>query len=301
MDKLNNSLCWLVKHTDYDLVQYLIDNGANVNYQDCAPMRNALNDGTIEMVQLLFQNGSIVPENVYVNVYCDHFESKIDLIFKLNYGDKLDHKKIIIEIFDKVRTDKDILERLLEYVSDDHFYNELYETLLNKSYYSYYKLKILIDKGVVVKSEHYPRIISSLFYCDVKTFIMDNIIDINFDNNYVFRYACRNQNLGLIEWLLQMGVDICCCNNFAIKMACCFGENMELFHYLIKNGADLFCCNGICFVLASDSIFDYLKEKYPDYCAKMREISLNHKIIVSNDYTIFDKLEKLIVEKIDSS
>jgi ankyrin repeat protein len=299
MDKLNNSLCWLVKHTDYDLVQYLIDNGADVNYQDGTPMRNALNDGTIEMVRLLFRNGSIIPDNAFVNVYCDHFKSKIDLIFKLNYGDKLDHKEIIMGIFDKVSTYEDILEKLSEYINDHHFYYELLEVLLKKSYYGYAKLKLLINKGVVIKPDYYSRIIDSLYYYDVKTFIMDNIIDINFDNNYVFRYACRNQNFELIEWLLQMGVDICCCNNFAIKIACCFGEKMELFNYLIENGADLFCCNGICFVLAQGSILDYLEEKYPDYCAKMRKINLKYKIIIGNNYTIFDELEELITEKLN--
>jgi ankyrin repeat protein len=144
----------------------------------------------------------------------------------------------------------------------------------------------------------YRKIIANIDIDKIVDFVTEFDIDITYDDNYLFRYACRYGLIDLVNWLIEHGVDINCCNHYGIKTVS-YSGNIKLFHLLVNNGADVFCCHGICFVICDGIVQSYLSDEYPEFYNKMKT---NHHFYMGTetmDINYWDALEKLIAKSLE--
>lgn len=67
--------------------------------------------------------------------------------------------------------------------------------------------------------------------------------DFTEDYNYILAIACRNENLEILKYLINKGVDPTVGNNYILLNACRY-DNLEIVKYLISQGADPFDRNN---------------------------------------------------------
>jgi ankyrin repeat protein len=151
MDWINDSLSWIVTHTDVKLAQHLIDYGADVNYNDYTPIKNALNYGNVEMIKLLLQNGAVIPDGVYIDCLYSGFLQKYHLFAELNELYKLDHQGIMSVIIKyEPNIYYDVFKELSEYVSDVLFYESIIKNESVKISFEY--LHLFFFEGCCLES-----------------------------------------------------------------------------------------------------------------------------------------------------
>ena len=112
-------------------------------------------------------------------------------------------------------------------------------------------------------------------------------VDLSCGDNILFRRAVANGNYDIVHFLIQNGIDVNVCNNFAIKV--CGSHNLELLKLLVENGANICVDNNYPIRYAAyQNLYDivkYLIENGADvnasngYPLRFATCSINYEII----------------------
>jgi len=121
----------------------------------------------------------------------------------------------------------------------------------------------LVENGIKVSNRALIGASIDGHLCVIKYLVSVGPISVHIQNEEIFRLACKNGYLDIIEYLVENGVDIHLDDEYALHWASCNGH-LNVVEYLVKNGACVCSDNNRAIILASDSghldVVQYLVE-----------------------------------------
>ena len=197
-------------------IKFLVDNGANPNYENASILRKALNDNSLELVDYLLESGA------NPNLIFDLKTSKITRPW-IN--------KLSNEIVDS------LLRAGLDLNIDSHsqfwllveknIYFVKAISSVNKEGISHSNLGLLIAHDWHLQSHH-----------EEIEFLIDKVEDITAEDDLVLRTAISHRcPVHLVEKIIDKGANVGCKGNLPIKIAAELGF-VEVIGLLVERGAD---------------------------------------------------------------
>ncbi|OUM69395.1 hypothetical protein PIROE2DRAFT_50243, partial [Piromyces sp. E2] len=239
------------KNGNYDIVSYLIDNGANVNLYNIdqqTALMYACKERNLEIVKYLIDHGADINiRNRYQNTA---FDILIDNYDKDIHGDL--YKLVIYFVEHGMSIDQDISnhskQSLLMYACENDNVNMM-KFLLSHNIDTDMNSKQWIEKSAFLYS---CNKISFNMIKYLTTFGIDiNIVDENKNNaiHILINHhdVCKEQDIfAIVQYLVENGLDINAINNIEILSlieACIFNDT-HLVKYLIYKGAQTHIVNN---------------------------------------------------------
>nr|AEX62517.1 putative ankyrin repeat protein [Moumouvirus Monve] len=116
---------------------------------------------------------------------------------------------------------------------EEKYLNECFEKKGNDFILNFEKISDMIKNDII-------RIIVG--NDDINNFelLMDNNIIQNYNKlDECFKIAVINKSIKILKYLLNMGIDMCHLNNYAIIAGSAIENNADFLHFVIKNGGDI--------------------------------------------------------------
>ena len=273
------------------IAKYLLNNGANIEYNNGRPLRIACVNDHIDVVKFLVKNGASVNNNIYCNL--SHLYKKkhsIDIVkFLIENGTCVTNNNNS-PLMTACKNDNIQLIKL--FIENGADINARSSTPLKIClYYEYLNTsKFLIEKGAIIDEE---MLVLSILNRSNKIFMLliENgyVVEKNKNNLLVFA-ACKGC-LSIVEYLVKEGADISHCNNKALVLSTANGW-IDVVKYLVEHGAD---CSAdgykslfISHIHKHNNIHNFLKSHIKSMDVKISfdfkniQLSVNTHIITDN-------------------
>nr|AEX63178.1 putative ankyrin repeat protein [Moumouvirus Monve] len=222
----------------------------------------------------------------------------VSLLEYICYGGSLILLKEILKIFNP---DQKNLNRCLTFAIDNsqieiiHFLIDLGATLNDPN--KYIKIVCSNHKNMTGSGNKYETF----------KFLIDNDIDITYNNNVAILLAVEHKNFDIVKLLLDKGVDPSCHDNYVLKFVV-YHDNIEIVKKIIQMEIDPFPIQDLLLNICSEhnclTTLKYLLElglRDSDHSAIYRTIERNHedcfKILIQNtNYIDCDEILKLCIK-----
>jgi len=198
----------LINSLDIETIKYLIENGADIHYDNENIFLRCAIRGNLEMMKYLVENGANI-----------HFNEEEALFLSFQYSN-FKTTKFLIENGADIRARSDFFVKGCAQNGNLNF------------------LIFLLDK---IQDSNLERI---CFNCacesgrmNVVKYFVEKNINIHNDNEYGFRISAKNNHLDVVAYLLNRGADIHAENDEALRKSV-EKEHYQLVYYLIKKGAN---------------------------------------------------------------
>lgn len=232
-----------------DIIKYLVKKGADVNARDGNVLMFASINGNLELVKFLIENGADMNMNdlqsVYSAIDCNHIDilkyfientdiEQHEYDYFLEYAIIKRKSDIIRYFIDKDVFFDELLDIIVEHIDDNDIFEYIYDKYSN--------------------SENSKSILVSLFRHGKLNFINHVIRSNNLKNRMlkqpllsnIIEVAARYNNVNMIEYLVEWGVNISENCGSALKMAAYMG-NYDTVKYLIELGVNIHANDDVAF------------------------------------------------------
>ncbi|QGR53608.1 ankyrin repeat-containing protein [Moumouvirus maliensis] len=221
-----NDLTYALMHSslsgNLEMIQFLIDRGANIHANNDIAVRNASLKGHLEVVKYLVSIGANVHTTENYAIRWAAREGHFEVVkYLLECGvDICAYNYYALQcIIDYGHP------QIVEYISGLENYGEIYN-----------KFK---SEPVNIKYYGKNRELKSLItYADLDQIInlIDNGAYIHADDDYILRHTAREGRLSVLKYLVEKGAYIHARDDYALRWAARRGH-LDVVKYLIKNGA----------------------------------------------------------------
>ena len=220
------TLC--AKSGNFITLKYLIEKGADYNFNDNNPLRIASINGKLDIINYLLSLKSelelieMIMFFSWSNRHIDIFEFFLDKNFRdtpLEYAYKNGYHSIIENLI------VDDLESSLCASTDMGLYN---------------MVKYLVELGVDVNWKNGTPLINSCFYghLEIVIFLVENGADIKIRNNEPLIAASNSGNVDIVLYLLDLGADINAKNGEALLNTIINGD-LDLLRIMVDRGGNI--------------------------------------------------------------
>lgn len=239
LDIISSKLNIASRYNQLQIAEYLLQNGASVNYNEYRCLTDATKAGNLEFVKLFMHNGG---QDIHISSNGEYRSYYIPIYVAIKYKH--------VHIF----------EYLLNFYNPQ---NPGYQTVIDKglrfavSYGQLYMVKSLIEKGAHIRVNinsflgrspleiavynNHPEIVEYLICLSEN---IDNICD------ELLGYACCHNDINTLRMLVEpqkyirdcppniQGIDIHVNEQYTIKMATS-RDNLQAIQYLISQGINI--------------------------------------------------------------
>ncbi len=228
IDKSNtqNDLHHALKHAslkkNLEIIQYLIEKGANIHMNNDIILRNAAFSGNLEIVKYLVSIGANIhtadnyairwaAREGYLEIVEYLLDCGVDICANNNYA-----LKCIIEHGHPL-----IVKYILELGDYDKIYNKFKSEPTNVKYY-----------------ENNRKLKSIITHCSLEKVVdsIDNGYYIHDEDDYILRHSARQGRLQIVKFLIDQGAYIHARDDYALRWAARRGH-LSVVKYLVKKGA----------------------------------------------------------------
>jgi ankyrin repeat protein len=219
---MNTALAIASCHGHLQIVQFLVENGAEPHYQNNYAVRLAAVLGRTDVVKFLLEHGADKDQALQSIIIAEHIIGDNRYDYDETYYGNLFHHFETTDLLIEKGAHK----------------NKALNFACEQGKLTF--VKILVEKGAEVSFEnHYPvRAASSNGYLQIVKFLKEKGADITALNNHAVRSACLFGHLETVKFLHENGADLTAKNNIALKNACDNGY-LEVVKYLVENGVDV--------------------------------------------------------------
>lgn len=233
IDTKNNILIEAVRKSNLDIVTFLCENGAEFYACNNLAIRHAACYADVPILRYFLCLGA------------QHYPGYGLVLSSAINGYQTRHNNPrladTIDTYDKMYTET--FKYLLQFGNNNEFdVHNIY--ILSAIYgnldllqYLWNNVKINIDGGRITKN--HPLILALK---NNRLHIVQFLLNKGGRKYYMrtIKYICHNfsASLGLIEFLIEIGYDICCPDDYVLIMACSKG-NLKLVEFLCEHGADV--------------------------------------------------------------
>lgn len=232
-DIKNDILSSACFHGFFNIAEFIIQKGADVNHSNGDPIYNACFSVKIDIIELLLNSGAnITNEALKKAIQKGKFETVKLLVEK---GAKITNRELKLAI---EYNNYQIFKLLFDSCGCD-----------NCNLYDYFCfaikkgnieiVKLLLKRGIDIKNKLPFILYDACLKGDpeIIKLLIEEGADFTVKDNYPLTWAIRNNQIDIVELLIQKGVDVTVNDNKAIISAC-YGNNIEIAKLLLKAGAD---------------------------------------------------------------
>ncbi|BCS82549.1 putative ankyrin repeat protein [Cotonvirus japonicus] len=245
---LTEQLNTAVLRRDLDKVKYLVENGADINFDRGLAIKNASSNGFLSIVQYLVKNGAnihadndcavrhaLTNEHLDLAKYLVSVGANIHAVdnYALRWASRRGHFKIVQYIVEN---------GAIYYVANNSlcsFDNPIY----NANQKCHTKIVKYLNKNVSVKKyktnyQDYNLMKLACRRDDINQLklLVEKGIDIHYEDDYALRHAAREGSLEMVQYLIDNGAYVHARNEYALKWTK-KRHYQNISEYLIKNGA----------------------------------------------------------------
>jgi ankyrin repeat protein len=252
---MNTALAIASCHGHLQIVQFLVENGAEPHYQNNYAVRLAAVLGHTDVVKFLLEHGADKDQALQSIIIAEHIIGDNRNDYDETYYGNLFHHFETTDLLIEKGAHK----------------NKALNFACEQGKLTF--VKILVEKGAEVsfKNDYPVRAASSNGYLQIVKFLKEKGADITALNNHAVRSACLFGHLETVKFLHENGADLTAYWNIAIKNACYHGHS-EVVKYLVENGVDVTTDDNYLLCNSVDSgrleLVEYLLEKGADIAAR---------------------------------
>jgi ankyrin repeat protein len=243
---INKMLIWSCKNNYIEPVKKLIENGANPNYSSSSPLNWSVIVQNYDMVRFLLDNGA----DVRLNIDLLPLAKRIEGIKGIE--EKRNKNKIISLIRRYILKDKLKLNRFNESLKDKlkgkseddiiKSFDDMNELLINSVKKNFFNgVKYALENGANVHyNDNYPlRRAVDENHLDIVKYLVDNGGDIHVNNDELLLRSSIRGNINMIKYFIKKGLNVHSNDNKPLKLASYHGHE-DVVKYLLENfGYDL--------------------------------------------------------------
>lgn len=250
------------KHGYSKVVDFLVNNGADICIRNNSPILDACKFGHVKIVDYLIGKGidiHTVSSRALVNACrCEHLNVMILLVKK---GADIRSVENILVVEACRNTNADILRFLIRNGVD--VLSKGIEPLIVACRSGQIAIvRYLIDIGFDICANDNEALIESCRsgFANIVSLLIENGADVKARDNKALMIACENSNQTVFNLLISNGADISARNNEGLIKACNNKADRYFIGMLIEKGADVHARNDIVF----DSIHKMFRGKIPE-------------------------------------
>lgn len=250
-DLVTLQLSDFVKSGFISIVEFLLQNGANVHKNNEEALRMAIIHNRPEICRLLFQYGADISkygdenltwdlQTACINGFTEILRLLLDNGFDVHSGNDL-----LLRLSSPGCKHIETVKLLLEKGADVHAFND--EALFIASLHGCTDIaKLLLENGANVHAENEQALRRACKYNQVETVrvLLQYGADLHIFSDEIFCDCCFDGATEVVKLLLNLDVDIHAQNEAPLRNACIEGHT-EIVKLLLENGADIHYMNDI--------------------------------------------------------